>query len=892
VTPGRTAALAALLILAAFGRGPSAQEAGSQGPPAQRKPARVSKVKPPGPDEVPFMSAGHIEQTSPGEYLLTDEVDFRYGTAHLLADTVHYSESERKVTAEGNVVIELGASQVSGDRAEVSLDSDYAVIDRARAYIEPDIIVDAQRMERLEGETFKITSGTMTSCTQPTPYWSFYVGSAIIHVGHYAHLRNAVLRIGHVPIFWSPYLAVPVKEDRSAGLLFPHFGFTGKRGIFLSNALYVPMGRSVDSTLQIDSYNGAVSGNIEELPQTGFGLETRFVPSVNGSGTLTAYFLREKLKLDRHGEEVHRDRYHLRLNHTQRLPAGFKLLVDIDTVSDLNYFIDFEREVRYSSTPTVFSQIDLSRQTGPYAVNVRFNRQDQFLDVFDPNSLKIDDLLLYRLPEVEVRGRGIRLGASRFYLSYLGSFDTLARRLREFDPNTGLLQFDQTAYNRLDFFPTISGSFSPVPWLDISPIAAIRETYYSSSDRDPGPGLDPTGPAVNREQYRLGVSVVGPRFYRLYGSEEKDKTRYKHTFEPRVSYDYVPEVTGGEKIIPFDEIDAPLATSNLITYSITSRLFAKKPPTSQLPGAPPAALTGSFAALVLGEEAPTHNQDLVAPPESPAIPAPAPEPAPTASSGGAEAGAPPPPGDRGGETYVPSDVSTGPSYRAPLSGLPRQASRIDNVGPVEIASFELAQGYSLDNLHPLSRSNALDANSSYSPITATVRYNPSYSASIDLRTSYDILFHDLDKISLSGGFRTRTAQYLRLSWVFDRDLEGIRAGVTPACSLDGGRVVGRQGPNEARCFNDSSQIHIVGGTALLGRKITADVEGSYDIDKAFIRDQRYRFGYNTQCCGILFEVSKRALPTGTFGPTSDIQYRFVLNLRGVGTFLDVNGRPQ
>lgn len=896
MTPRRLAAAAALILLLGAGHGAGAQT-GAPHPPAQKKPPR-SKFTKPGPNETPLMSAGHIEQTSPGEYLLTEEVDFRYGNAHLLADKLTYSESERKVTAEGNVVIELGQTQVSGDRADVSLDSEDAVILGARAYIDPDLIVDAEKMERVSEDSYRVTNATLTSCTQPTPYWSFWVGTAIVHVGHYAHLRNTLLRIGKVPIFWSPYLAVPIKEDRAAGLLFPHFGFTQKRGAFISNALYVPIGRSVDATLQIDSYAGALSGDVEELPQTGLGLETRFVPSQYGSGTLTAYFLRERLRPAPHADVVDRDRYQLRMNHTQNLPAGFKLLVDIDTVSDLNYFIDFEREIRYSSNPTVFSQIDFSRQSGPYAVNVRFNRQVQFIDVVDPINLKIEDLSLYRLPEVEMRGRGIRLGTSRFYLTYQASFDGLVRRVQTFDPNENE-QVQQTTYDRLDFFPTITGSFSPFPWLDVSPILAFRDTFYSASDSDPNAPLNPNGPAVNRQQYHVGFSVVGPRLFRIFGKDEERATRYKSTFEPRVTYDYVPQVVGGEKIIPFDEIDTALGTSNIVTYSITSRLFQKKPPqpSKVQPGA--AALTGSFASLVLGEEAPTKNQNLIPPaPDAatlslqeaqPVPPPPEPSAPPAASAPGGGAAVPPPPG---GEAYVPSDVSTGPSKRTPLFGAPQAPPHALNVGPVEIASFELAQGYSLDDIRPLSRSVSLDANSPFSPVTATIRVNPTYTSSFDLRAGYDILFHDINSVSLSGTVRTPKASYMRLSWVYGRDLEGVAANSTTACIPDGNRLVGREGPNEERCFNNSSQIHFLGGTALLGRKLTGDVEIAYDVQNSFIQNQRYRFGYNTQCCGILVEVAKRTLPTGNLGANSDIQYRFVLNLRGVGTFLDVNGRPQ
>ena len=51
-------------------------------------------------------------------------------------------------------------------------------------------------------------------------------------------------------------------------------------------------------------------------------------------------------------------------------------------------------------------------------------------------------------------------------------------------------------------------------------------------------------------------------------------------------------------------------------------------------------------------------------------------------------------------------------------------------------------------------------------------------------------------------------------------------------------------------------------------------------------DQRDRIGYNTQCCGVMMEMARR-----DFDTIDEIQYRFVLNLRGVGTFLDLQGRP-
>ena len=892
MTPRRRAAPLLALLLVSLAAAPAFPE---DRPAKKKDKGTVERLGLARPGEAPAMSAGRIEQSSPGEYVLSGDVDFRYGAARLLADTVRYSEATRTVTAEGNVVLQLESSQVSGDRVEVNLDTEHAIVDNARGYFDPDVILQAEKLERIGEKRFRITRGTITTCSQPIPYWSFRVGSATLDIGEYAHMRNVAFRISAAPFFWSPYLVWPIKEDRAPGLLLPHFGFTAKRGAFLSNAIYLPLGRSADATIQIDYFNGAVSGTTEELPQTGGGLELRFVPSATGSGALTGYYLLERYRPYAGAEVVERSRYHFELEHTQRLPSGFKLLMDINTVSDLDYFLDFGREFRYTTTPTVLSQIDLSRQSAAHALNVRFNRQLQFLGV-DPGSGRTQDLTLWRLPEIEVRGRGIRLGRTPFYLNYASSLDGLARRTRLVD-TTGKAVAEQTTYHRFDIFPTIAGNFTPVPWLDISPVVAFRETWYSASDLDPGPDLDPVGPSYDRTAYRVGMSLVGPRVFRLFGSEEGGRTRYKHTFEPRVSYFFGPEVGGKEKVIPFDEIDSATLSSNVVTYSITSRLFAKRPPKTPAPAATTPALSGSFASLVLGEEAPSRYQELNPPAEPPgAPPGTAVPPAEGPESAGSEAPQGPAP-PTGGETYIAPDVSTITGRRTPFGpgrplGAPAERERLSDLGPAEIATFDITQRYSPDSLQPLSRAATSDLESQFSAIEASLRYNPTYAASLDLRADYDILFHDIRRVSLSGNYRSRDVGYVRLSWFLNRDLEGKPSAPGTSCPSYPGSFTGRSGFDTDRCYADSSQIRLMGGMALLRRKITTDFEGSYDIQEKFLQDQRYRFGYNTQCCGVLIEVAKRYFSTATVGPTSETEYRFVLNLRGVGTFLDLNGRPQ
>jgi hypothetical protein len=70
---------------------------------------------------------------------------------------------------------------------------------------------------------------------------------------------------------------------------------------------------------------------------------------------------------------------------------------------------------------------------------------------------------------------------------------------------------------------------------------------------------------------------------------------------------------------------------------------------------------------------------------------------------------------------------------------------------IEVATLEVVQDYSF--LGPLSVSAALDEKRPISPVRGTLRINPSINTSIDLRTSFDVLFRQVRDASLSANLR-------------------------------------------------------------------------------------------------------------------------------------------
>ncbi|MFQ5700587.1 MAG: LPS-assembly protein LptD [Acidobacteriota bacterium] len=769
-------------------------------------------------DGQPRISADRFEQISEGKLLLTGDVDLRYQDMRILADEIEYDDAAHMAHATGNVVMMFGRSQISGDRLEVDLATRMATIWNAHGYMEPDMVFEADKLERIAEDKVVITNGTVSTCTQPTPYWAFHVSKATLHKDHYAFMHNVSFRVKKAPVLYIPFLAWPMKRDRASGLLLPNVGFSRRRGSFIGNELYLVLGRSQDLSLLLAKFGQ--SG-------TGTGFNYRFVPAEAGEGRFSGFYIQDQVDDPiSPGAETNRTRYRFNFHETQSFKYGYRLLADLNVVSDFDYFLDFERDIRQTTSPTIFSHIDLVRNWSNYSLNVRLERQEQFIT-------SDEEATLQRLPEMEFRGHGVRFGRTPIYLSFISSLSVFNKGQRTTDPTFGFVGLEST-YQRVDLFPTISASFTPVPWLDISPSFSTRGTYYSRTLEDPNSRFLVTSGADGFRSFEsFNLAIVGPRFYRLYGDLNDDtKPRYKHTFEPRLNYTFIPEVSGESDIIRFDEVDSVAGDIHQMAYSVTSRLFAKRPSR---------------------------------------------EPKKKKGAG------PPPPTDAAGPTQVEGPLLDLKSLPDEIKAVLADRKRSPAVGTVEIASFDVTQVYSFDhdkpfrNLHVEPDGTTKERTSPAGPIVGTLRYNPTPQASLDLRLSYDTFNDDLDTVSLSTNLRSLKYGYIRASWFLNRDLDGRSVRINP---FD---------PNSplTRDVIDTSQVRLLGGTAFLNRKITFDFEGSYDIENRDLQDQRYRFGYNTQCCGIMMEVARR-----DFDTIDEIEYRFTLNLRGVGTFLDLQGTPQ
>jgi hypothetical protein len=872
------ARIAVALVLGASLSGAAAAEQGPPSdPPPSPAPERQRKLVSEGAGGKALeIAAGPGSVIGKDELVLKEYVDIKYGDTRIQADFVRYVPSTKDVTALGNVILDQGTSRLTAEKLTFNLETETGTFYAARGYAEPSYYFEAERVEKISRDEMVLHEATFTACTQPVPYWSFRVSRGLIRENDYAYLRNLRFKIGRVVVFYSPYLVWPVKSDRASGLLFPEFGFSRRGGTIISNALYWAMRRNMDATFYLDYLS---------LAGYGTGLEYRYVPSASGRGYFTGYYIRDQVARQEQKEGVPIDRWVINYGHNQEFLPGWRLVANANFISDFDYYRDFERDLRLSTNPQALSNLFVTRTWGFYTLNLRGERREQLINMpvgpllGDSFTLTEEETITRWIkPKIELRGRRQRLGR-------LPLFMTLESSANFFDKGVA-----GASYARLDAFPVFSAQLSQLPWLDVDASVGYRDTYYSRSqisdvgcdgipgtgDFGEGDGKDNsehdenrdglfdagddigcdndgglpadfgqvngirdeertliTDEAFNRHNYQAGLTLIGPRISRVFDRPgSRFSPQYKHAFEPQIRYGYLSRVEDADRVIPFDEIDVVRANTNRITYALVTRLYAKRPVAGT---ADLGALLGPSNAAFVG-------------------------------GGGVDAYA-----------QVRQALQRRKKEQAGATGAPAAETAEEekkSLSTVEVATLEISQDYSL--LGPLSSSTALGfpdeaLTSPLSPVRATLRINPSIHASLHVRGAFDILFRQVREASLSANLRSTRRGFIDVTWSMVRDLEG--------------KALLEKGLAFSQAF-DRSQIGLQGETNFFGRRFLLGMQTNYELGDVLpgeprLRDQRYRFGYNTQCCGFQLEVLNR-----NFLGTSQREFRFLINLKGVGNVVD------
>ncbi|WP_165901960.1 LPS-assembly protein LptD [Reinekea marinisedimentorum] len=159
-------------------------------------------------------------------HTLTGDVNIHSAQGTLAADEVFYSTTTRKGDLQGNVVMRTENEGISGNDAEVNLETYYSLIKEAQFVLyEQDIHGEANEMERTDQDTYKARQITFTRCVPSSNAWNIKASKLTVdNEEGMATAWNARIEVQNVPVLYTPYIAFPLDDRPRTGLLTPTFG--------------------------------------------------------------------------------------------------------------------------------------------------------------------------------------------------------------------------------------------------------------------------------------------------------------------------------------------------------------------------------------------------------------------------------------------------------------------------------------------------------------------------------------------------------------------------------------------------------------------------------------------------------------------------------------------
>lgn len=515
------------------------------------------------------ITADHADGNYPDNAVFKGNVDINQGNSRLQADEVQLHQKQadgqptpvRTVDALGNVHYDDNQVILKGPKAWSNLNTkdtnvwkgDYQMVGR-QGRGNADVM-----KQRGENRYTILENGSFTSCLPGSNTWSV-VGSEVIHdrEEQVAEIWNARFKIGPVPVFYSPYLQLPVGDKRRSGFLIPNAKYGSSNHFEFSLPYYWNIAPNMDATLTphyMDKRGGVMWENeFRYLSQAGEGLfELDYLPS-------------DRVYSNDHPTDDNSRRWLFYWHHAGVMDQVWRFNANYTKVSDTDYFNDFDSKYGSSTDGYATQKLSVGYAVQNFDATVS-SKQFQVFDRANSNSYSAE-------PQLDVN----------VYQNDVGPFDThlYAQAVKFTNSNSSLPKA-----TRVHMEPTISLPLGN-RWGSLNTEAKLLATHYDQTNIDSynsdSANLNQLAGSVNRTMPQLKVDG------KLVFERDVELTPgYTQTLEPRVQYLYIPyrdqskinnydstflqsDYSGLFRDRSYSGLDR-IASANQITTGVTSRIY-------------------------------------------------------------------------------------------------------------------------------------------------------------------------------------------------------------------------------------------------------------------------------------------------------------------------------
>jgi LPS-assembly protein len=201
------------------------------------------------------ISADSMEQKGDVQ-ILRGSVRIERDDISIKAESAKYEEASGDSYAEGNVHYEDSDITIRASKAHLNLRDNTGMLYDGEVFIKHGgYRILGKEIQKTGKNRYILKNASATTCDGVSPAWCFTSRNTDVLVGERLKAKHATFRVKGMPLFYTPYLWVPIITERRTGFLTPTLGYQSATGLFYRQPFFWAISENRDATLFLDVFS-------------------------------------------------------------------------------------------------------------------------------------------------------------------------------------------------------------------------------------------------------------------------------------------------------------------------------------------------------------------------------------------------------------------------------------------------------------------------------------------------------------------------------------------------------------------------------------------------------------------------------------------------------------
>jgi lipopolysaccharide assembly outer membrane protein LptD (OstA) len=185
---------------------------------------------------------------------LFGNTNVRYEEFTISSDSLMVDLKNKRAYSEGDTVMQDGDQILLGADVSYDIDTQTGIMRDGISRMEKSFY-SGEHIRKVSGEIYDVDNGTFTTCENAEPDFWFTAKQLRIYRGDKLVGKPVIAYVNHLPVFYFPFVTIPLRRGRHPGFLIPEPGYNNVDGKFLKDiAWYLPIKDYADLVLSMDLY--------------------------------------------------------------------------------------------------------------------------------------------------------------------------------------------------------------------------------------------------------------------------------------------------------------------------------------------------------------------------------------------------------------------------------------------------------------------------------------------------------------------------------------------------------------------------------------------------------------------------------------------------------------